>query len=250
VNELAAPFVLSAFAVFCRIGACIMVMPGLSSPRVPMRARLFVAIGLSLACLPLLQDRFLSLVADGSLAQLLPLFLFEIFNGLAIGLVSRFFFLMLEFLLSAVAQAIGLAGIAGMPIEENGGEPALVTLLMAASVFLFFLTDLHFEVLRGLILSYDIVAPGASFIPRLTMVEFTDALTGASLLALRLAGPFLVLSILVNFAFGLANKMTPMIQIYFAAMPVLIVLGFLGFALLAKPFLQGFVVGLSDYLVR
>ena len=174
----------------------------------------------------------------------------EIFAGLAIGLVARLFFLMLEFLLSAVAQAIGLVGIAGMPVEENGGEPALVTLLMAASIFLFFLTDLHFEVLRGLVLSYDLITPGAPFSPRLTLVEMTDVLTGASLLALRLAGPFLVLSIFVNFAFGLANKMTPMIQIYFAAMPVLIVLGFFGFALLAKPFLQGFSVALSDYLVR
>ena len=250
MSELAATYVLAAFAVFCRIGACIMVMPGLSSPRVPVRARLFLAIGLSLACLPLLHDRFITLVDNGSIARLIPLFLFEFLNGIAIGLTARFFFLMLEFLLSAVAQAIGLAGIAGMPIEENGGEPALVTLLMAASIFLFFLTDLHLEVLRGLVLSYDLVAPGGTFIPRLTLVEITDVLTGASLMALRLAGPFLVLSILVNFAFGLANKMTPMIQIYFAAMPVLILLGFLGFAVLAKPFLQGFVLGLSDYLSR
>jgi flagellar biosynthesis protein FliR len=54
----------------------------------------------------------------------------------------------------------------------------------------------------------------------------------------------------INFAFGLANKMTPMIQIYFAAMPVLIGLGFLLMMLLAKPILLGFVAGFDQFLAR
>ena len=43
MTEAASAAVLAAFVVFCRIGACIMLMPGLSSPRIPVRARLFVA---------------------------------------------------------------------------------------------------------------------------------------------------------------------------------------------------------------
>ena len=31
--------VLHAFLIFCRIGACLMLMPGFSSPRVPVRFR-------------------------------------------------------------------------------------------------------------------------------------------------------------------------------------------------------------------
>jgi flagellar biosynthetic protein FliR len=44
--------VLATFLLFCRIGACLMVMPGFSSPRVPMRVRLFVAIAVTLALAP------------------------------------------------------------------------------------------------------------------------------------------------------------------------------------------------------
>ena len=115
--------------------------------------------------------------------------------------------------------------------------------------------DLHvsfgeLEVIRGLVSSYQVVQPGGGFPARFTITEIADALTGASLLALRLSGPFIVLSVLVNFAFGLANKMTPMIQIYFAAMPVLIGLGFLLMMVLSRPFLQGFILGLNDFLVR
>src|SRR5690606_40216033 len=43
--------VLAAFLAFCRIGACMMLMPGLGSARVPMQVRLFLAVSVSLALL-------------------------------------------------------------------------------------------------------------------------------------------------------------------------------------------------------
>ena len=250
MSDIAASYIYSCFAIFCRVGACIMLMPGLSSPRVLIRARLLLAVGISLALMPLLQERFSSLLGQGDLSALIPIFMCEILTGILIGLVARLFFSMLEFMLSAIAQALGLSGIAGMQMEENSSEPALVSLLIAACTLLFFLSDLHLEVLRGLFLSYDVLTPGSIFKSSLSLSELVDALSGAANLALRLAGPFLVLSVLVNFAFGLANKMTPMIQIYFAAMPVLIILGFLLLMLLARPFMQGFVQGVFDYMVR
>ena len=46
--------VLLVFLVFCRIGGCLMLMPGFSSPRVPVQVRLFIAIAVTLALTPLL----------------------------------------------------------------------------------------------------------------------------------------------------------------------------------------------------
>lgn len=250
MSEAASAAVLAAFAVFCRIGACIMVMPGFSSARVPARARLFVALALSLAAMPLLYDTLHKLLDGQSLSRLVSIMVTETLIGVVLGFIARLFFLMLEMLASTIAQAIGVAGIAGAPVEEGAGEPTLVTFILIAATLLFFLSDLHLEVVRGLIASYDVAPPGAGFPARFSMSEIADALSGASLLALRLSGPFIVLSIVVNFAFGLANKMTPMIQIYFAAMPVLIGLGFLLMMVLAKPFLQGFILGLNEFLVR
>ena len=48
--------VLAVFAAFCRVGGCIMVLPGFSSFRVPVQVRLFLALGLSMALTPLLWD--------------------------------------------------------------------------------------------------------------------------------------------------------------------------------------------------
>ena len=46
--------VLAMFAAFCRIGACFMLLPGFGTVRVPMQVRLFVAIAISFALLPIL----------------------------------------------------------------------------------------------------------------------------------------------------------------------------------------------------
>ena len=45
---------LATFLIFCRIGTCLMLMPGFSSPRVPVRVRLFLAVAVTLALAPLL----------------------------------------------------------------------------------------------------------------------------------------------------------------------------------------------------
>jgi flagellar biosynthesis protein FliR len=54
VTAIGPDTVLLAFLAFCRIGGCLMLMPGFSSSRVPVHVRLFIAVALTLALAPLL----------------------------------------------------------------------------------------------------------------------------------------------------------------------------------------------------
>ncbi|MGO4781228.1 flagellar biosynthetic protein FliR, partial [Lysobacter sp. 2RAB21] len=49
---------LTVFLIFCRVGAGMMMAPGLSSSRIPMNVRLFLALTVSLAVSPLIMGRF------------------------------------------------------------------------------------------------------------------------------------------------------------------------------------------------
>ncbi|MEQ9248547.1 MAG: flagellar biosynthetic protein FliR, partial [Nitratireductor sp.] len=71
---------LAAFLAFCRIGGCFLFMPGLSSVRVPMQVRLFVAVAATLAMLAHLWD----LITPHVSSEPGPLFLL-IASELAIG---------------------------------------------------------------------------------------------------------------------------------------------------------------------
>lgn len=52
MTAIGADAVLIAFVLFCRIGGCLMLMPGFSSNRVPVNVRLFIAFSATLALTP------------------------------------------------------------------------------------------------------------------------------------------------------------------------------------------------------
>ena len=44
MTDLSPDNVLAVFLIFCRIGACLLIIPGFSSNHVPVKVRLFIAI--------------------------------------------------------------------------------------------------------------------------------------------------------------------------------------------------------------
>ena len=102
MSGLASELVLAAFVVFSRVGACLMLMPGFSSPRLPVQVRLFIAIALSLALTPLVSDELRRLLGDAAPLRFLRLVASELLIGATIGLMGRFFFIALETLGMAV----------------------------------------------------------------------------------------------------------------------------------------------------
>ena len=122
--------VLGVFVLFCRIGATMMLMPGLSSSQIPAQVRLFLAVATSLALAPLLLDTVRRVVADARPAGLLWLIGGELLIGLMIGLLARAFFIALQALASTLAMAIGFSGIPGSQIDEGEPMPAIVSIIM------------------------------------------------------------------------------------------------------------------------
>src|SRR5262249_47547579 len=152
--------VLATFIVFCRIGACLMLVPGFSSVNIPVQVRLFVAIVTTFALTPILVAVLRPLLADAPPLALASLICSELLIGSVIGLAGRVFFLALQTMATAMASAIGLSSIPGTQVGDTDPAPALVPLITAAVTTLFFITDQHWQVLRGLMNSYDVWRPG------------------------------------------------------------------------------------------
>src|SRR5690348_6641059 len=121
--------VLAAFVIFCRIGACIMIMPGMSTARLPIQVRLFAAIAITLALTPILIDAVRPAVGTGIPSVLLILIVTETFAGAVIGLLGRLFFLALQFAAVAIANFVGISALPGVPIDEPEANPSLVSII-------------------------------------------------------------------------------------------------------------------------
>lgn len=240
--------VLATFIVFCRVGSCLMLVPGYSSTNVPPQIRLFVALVTTFALSPILVGVLNPLVDDAPPLTLALLIGTELLVGSVIGLGGRVFFLALQTMSTVMASAIGLSNIPGVPIGDNDPTPASVPLIMAAVTTLFFLTDQHWQVLRGLMNSYDVWHPGEKLSGEMALNQLTSRLTDAFVLTLRITSPFIVYSVIVNFSIGLINKLTPSIAVYFVSVPFVLVGGLLLLYLTSDELLTQFMLGMSSWL--
>ncbi len=242
--------VLVAFVVFSRIGGCLMLMPGLSSPRIPVQVRLFIALALSLALTPLLSDVLLPMVREAAPARLIRLMVSELLIGATIGLLGRVFFIALETVAVASAMAIGLSANIGAPINEEEPLPALSTLLVLSGTALIFITDQHIEIFKALAASYTAMPAPDGFPMQFALVRLTDATVATFKLALRIGSPFLILSVIGNIAVGLTNRLVPAVQIFFLASPFLLLGGLYTLYLAVPSMLELFISAFNAFLVH
>jgi flagellar biosynthetic protein FliR len=168
--------------------------------------------------------------------------------GALIGFMARLFFLALETLGMAAAMAIGMAGTLGAPIDAAEPLPPLVSLISLTATTLFFVSDQHLEVFRGLSASYVALPVAQGFDPQFGLVQVSDCIGKAFLLALRIGSPFMVFSLTVNFAVGLITKLTPQIPAYFISMPFIIIGGLYLLYLSLNQLMDVFIYGFSNWL--
>ncbi len=242
--------VLLVFVLFCRIGSCLMLMPGFSSPRVPVQARLLVAIAVTLALTPLLLPEVKTTVKAPGPSTVLVLLVGETLTGVFIGLLGRVFFLALQFMAAALASFIGFSGLPENPIEDVEPIPAVASLITLTATLLFFVADVHWEVLRGLVQSYSVLPVTSPITINLGIARLADATSDAFLLALQISSPFVVYALAINLAFGLVNKLTPQIPVYFISLPFVVAGGLLLLTFTVAEFLTLFIDGVTGWLRR
>jgi flagellar biosynthesis protein FliR len=250
VTPIASDTILYTFILFCRIGGCLLVMPGFSSPRIPPQVRLFIAISATLAMVPVLLPTLQADVKDLALPNIAGLILSETAIGVLIGLMGRMFFLALQFMATAVAQFVGFAAMPGAPVEDNEPLPSIGTVITLTATVLLFLTDQHWEVFRALLASYTALPINARFSIEGGMAQFSTTLGDAFVLALQISSPFVIYGLIINLLFGLANKLIPQIPIYFISMPFVIAGGVLLLYFTVAEFLTLFTAGFMTWLAR
>jgi flagellar biosynthetic protein FliR len=248
VSPIGPETILLVFLLFCRIGGCLMLMPGFSSVRVPAQIRLFIALAVTLALAPLLEPTLRLAVANMSSSRVLTLIVSEVAVGALIGVMGRIFFLALQFMATAASMFVGFGSMPGTPIEDTEPLPALATLITLTATVLLFLTDQHWEVLRALLASYVALPVNEPFAIDFSLTKVVDALSSAFTIALQISSPFLVYALIVNLMIGLANKLIPQIPVYFIATPFVLAGGFVIFYLTIGESLRLFMMGFMGWL--
>jgi flagellar biosynthetic protein FliR len=219
----------AAGLVFFRVGAMVMVMPGVGEGAVPPRIRLSFALLLAL-CLGPVVAHALPTPPD-SVGTMAGYIFKEVLIGLAIGGVLRMFFTAMTTTGELVALQTTLAF--AQTANPNGAQPStsLSVFLTLMATVLVFDTDLHRMFLAAIAHSYDLFSP-LKAAPLGDMARLAEETLGKSFaLGVQLAAPILVFSVVFNIAVGLVGRVMPQFQIFFAATPLSLLLGLSLFAL-------------------
>jgi flagellar biosynthetic protein FliR len=248
MSNIGSEVVLHTFLLFCRIGGCLMFMPGFSSSHVPRQARIFIAVAVTLALTPLLLPTIKAAVSSFTPIMGLQLMITEIIKGTLIGLMARYFFLALEFMATMAATSVGFANLPGVPIEETQPMSSVATMITMTATVLFFMMDLHMEVVRALIVSYQALPINGDLSTQFNLAQLANVLARAFFLALQIGSPFIVYSISINVLFGVANKLIPQIGIYFISLPFVVTGGLVIMYFVLGDFLRIFIADFANWL--
>ncbi len=225
-----------------------MLMPGLSSVRVPMQIRLYVALSATAGLLVHLSDQIIPFVSRDP-AVLVPIIISELLTGALIGVMARLYILALQFMGSAIAMMIGYSGMAGPGIEDGEPQAALSSIISFSALLLLFVFDFHHEIIRALVNSYRVAPLDVFFNPQGALIDVTDTISESFFVVLRLGSPFVAYSLLVNLTIGFVNKLVPQIPVYFISLPFVLGAGLIITYFASSTFLSLFADGFFDITV-
>lgn len=209
--------------VFARIGAMVMLMPGIGENVVPPRIRLSFAVLMALLLAPIVGKSIVTV--PSSVGAMGGAVLHEVLVGLMIGAVLKLFVSSL----TTAGEIISLQTTLSFAQTTNPAgaqtSTAVATFLSMLGLTLIMVTDLHHLFIGAMVKSYDLF-------PFTRPVPVNDAaalavrtVADSFKLGLQLSAPVLVFSIVFNLATGLVGRVMPSFQIFFVTSPLSVILG-------------------------
>jgi flagellar biosynthetic protein FliR len=232
----------STALVFARVGAMIMLLPGVGEPAIPARVRLGFALAVAMAIAPPLASHApqpantaLGMAGQVGLEALIGL----IFGGAARMLMSA---VATAGQIAATESGIAFAQVADPMSEAQSGQ-LLSVFLSVMGVALIFATGLDRMFLQGIAGSYELLAPGARAPVGDAAQLALDAAASSFRVGFQIAMPVIAAGMIFRVGLGILARLIPQIQVFFVALP-LQVMG--GFAVLALGLSAGMLVWLDS----
>ena len=221
--------VFAAGLVFARLGAVVMLIPGLGESFIPPRIRLAFALSLSLMMFPLIVAGAPPLPSDAAGVALAVIK--ELLIGLMIGSILRLFMTSLASAgeIISIQTTLSFAQTAN-PMQAQP-TTTIGTFLGLIGIVLIFTTNLHHLFIAAIVKSYDLF-PFTRNMPLADAGQLAVQTMGKSFaLGLQLSAPVVVFSLIFNIATGLVGRVMPQFQVFFVATPLMLILGLSVFAL-------------------
>lgn len=237
------------FMIFARVGAAMMLLPGFSGKMIPARAKILLALAMTLLLLPLAGTLYPPRPKD--LGALFFMIASEALVGIYLGVLAQVLLSSLHVAGTFIGTQIGLTNAFSFDFVAEQQSATLTALLTNMALLAIFATDLHHLMIEAMFQSYGTFQPGQP----MPLGDFTETLSHLMAdsfgFAIKLSAPILAFGLIFYVALGLMSRLSPQIQVFFVALPLQL-LGGLWMLMVALPlmiflFLRWFESGLLPF---
>lgn len=223
LNQLLTINAFTYLLVFSRVGATVMLMPGIGEAYIPVRVRLLFALMTTAVLTPVLTSALPDI--PNTFAGVAVLIAGEATIGFFIGMVARILLMGLATAGTVIAFLTGFASaVVFNPALQDQGSLTAVFLTLLGTLLLF-ITDMHHIMLMGVYDSYTLFVPGVAP-PIADFAQFISRLVAGSFkIGVQIAAPFIVVALLFYISLGLLARLMPQFQVFFVALPLQIAVG-------------------------
>lgn len=231
--------------VLFRVGAILAALPLMGARTVPHLVKLGVAVALSLIVTPFVTP--LRMPDDpGTIGLGL---LAESCIGLVIGLAVRSVFAGIEVAGEVMGSQMGF-GVAQLFDPMSAHQVPLMAQFQSTLAMLVFLSlNLHLLVVHAVGESFRLIPPFGATLTEPVMEDMLGVVRGMFLVALQLAAPVVIVTLMVNLSMALMGRAVPNLNIFVLSFPLTIMFGLVAIGL-ALPTLVGLYASEFEALGR
>lgn len=218
LDHLLTGHVFAFLFVFMRIGAILMLFPGIGETYVSPRIRMALALSLSF----LLMGPLMPMIpaVPSTIAELMRLLSYELVIGLFFGTVLRVIMNVLETVGFMIGMQTGLSNAVILNPAQATQSPLVSAFLSIAGITLLFVTGLDRLLLRSMVGTYDVFPPGGVLQAGDMAQSFIQIFNESFVIGIELSIPFMVVGILMYVSLGIMQRLMPMVQLFLVILPV------------------------------
>lgn len=210
--------------VFLRTGAFFLGIPIFAGKMIPKKIRTAFALMFALLINPLVPA---DLELANHFAGAILLALNEMCIGLLLAMTVRMVFFAVELAGHLISYEIGLMASNSVNPLLGSSDATITTLLYYFSLLLFFVSGVHYDVLKAFIMSFELLPIGAFFLKASPTVEFVEEVSHVFVIGTLMAAPFIALNFLVNVSFAVLGKAVPKMNVFMTSFAIRIFAGLL-----------------------
>jgi flagellar biosynthetic protein FliR len=218
----------SVFWPLTRVLALFASAPVLSHPQIPIRAKVGIALAITLAIAPAVSSPPLAgLLEARGFVQLAH----NILVGLALGFAVRIVFVGVELAGQLIGLQIGLSFAAYFNPDTSETENVVSNFMSMLVLLMFLAIDGHLMLLSALVQSFQLFPAGAAGAASIDPLTLVRAASDIFAIALTICLPILAVMLLVNVVLGVMARIAPQLNLFAVGFPLTVLVGLAALAL-------------------